>query len=88
MTRPNEHRNDGTEEERGEVGNQASSQKHPPHVSENAEDEPIQKEMISPRPAPVLPANASGSDKVGAEEQDQGIDDESMYDRRPEEESA
>jgi len=34
--------------------------------------------------APAAPANASGVDKVPVAEQDEEIDKESMYDRRPE----
>ena len=85
MSRPNEHRRDELGEDREEVGNRASSRKHPPHVLENAEDEPIQREMPSPQAAPVLPANASGTDRVSTDEQAQPIDEASMYDRRPEE---
>lgn len=84
MTHPNEHRED-IGEKRQEVGSQASSNRNPPHVSENAEDEPIQKEMPSPGAAPVMPANASGTDKVDSAEQAQPVDDESMYDGRPDE---
>lgn len=84
MTRPDEHRED-IGEKRREVGSQSSSKKHPPHVSQNAEDEPIQEEMPSPGAAPVMPANASGTDTVGTAEQAQPVDDESMYDGRPDE---
>jgi hypothetical protein len=84
-------RDEGREQlgkERQEVGNARSSARHPPHVTENEEDAPVQEEMPAKGDAPVLPANASGRDSVPVDEQDQPIDDESMYDRRPERGSA
>jgi hypothetical protein len=72
--------------ERQEVGGKNSSQRHPPHVTENAEDQPVQKEVApGGEPVPTLGANAHGTDKVSTEELKQPIDDESMYDRRPSE---
>ena len=68
---------------RKEVGTAASSQRHPPHVDENAGGAPVQKSTENPAPIPTLPANASGSDKVSTKEHDRGIDQASMYDRRP-----
>lgn len=38
-----------------------------------------------PDDAAVLPANAAGETTSSSEEREQGIDSESMYDRRPEE---
>jgi hypothetical protein len=70
--------------DRQEVGDAASSAKHPPHVTPNDEDAPIQDEMMSPQEVPGLPANASGQDKFTPEEQDEPIREESMYDGRPE----
>jgi hypothetical protein len=70
--------------ERQEVGDARSSSKHPPHVPHNEEDAPIQDELPSPDAVPVLPANASGVDSVTTGEQDEPVDRESMYDRRPE----
>lgn len=84
MNRPDQHRDD-LGEERAELGTQASSQRHPPHVTENDEDAPVREDKPSAKDAPVLPANASGRDRVSAEEQSQPIDDESMYDNRPSE---
>jgi hypothetical protein len=71
-----------TAPERKEVGTAASSRLHPPHVDENAAGGPVQKEHGNPADIPTLPANASGADKITTKEHDQGIDDESMYDRR------
>lgn len=62
---------------RREVGTAAEQQLHPPHLTENDEAAGVQ--------VPALPANASGSDQVTSAEQDRGIDRESMYDRRPDE---
>lgn len=58
---------------REEQGDAASSQKHPPH--ETAQDDD----------APVLPANAQGTDTVPTEEIEQPIREESMYDQRRDE---
>lgn len=68
---------------RKEVGDAASSQKHPPHVSESAEDAPVQQSNAAPNQTPVLGANASGKDKVSTKELDQPIREGSMYDQRP-----
>lgn len=62
---------------RREVGTADQQQLHPPHLTENDER--------MGATAPALPANASGADKVTTAEHDRGIDRESMYDRRPEE---
>ena len=67
---------------RKEVGTAASSRLHPPHVDENADDAPVQAGHGNPAEIPTLPANASGHDRVTTREHDQGIDEESMYDRR------
>ena len=68
---------------RKEVGDAASSRLHPPHVDDNADEAPVQDEHENPAEIPTLPANASGSDKITTAEHDQGIDEESMYDKRP-----
>ena len=68
---------------RVEVGNAASSRRHPPHASENDQQGQVQQDTSSAAPVPTLPANASGKDKITTAEHDRGIDDESMYDRRP-----
>lgn len=62
-------------------GDAAGNQRHPPHVTENFEDAPIQDE----RPGGIepLPANASGTQEIDLEADPQEIDPESMYDRRP-----
>jgi hypothetical protein len=70
---------------RKEVGDETSSRRDPPHVDENAEDAPLQEEHPSPKKVPTTPSTAHGEDKTSTEEQKQPIDDESMYDRRPEE---
>ncbi len=63
------HPDSGPVGNREEKGDAESSNKHPPHVENTG--------------GPKLPANAHGVDKLTTEEQDQGIDDESMYDKRP-----
>ncbi|CAN5225642.1 hypothetical protein BH23GEM4_BH23GEM4_01100 [soil metagenome] len=68
---------------RREAGDAAGSHRDPPHVTENDEDAPAQP--ADAPDAPLSGANASGVDKVSTEKLDQGIDDESMYDRRPSE---
>jgi hypothetical protein len=67
---------------RREVGSAADSRRHPPHVTENVEGEPVQRSMPSPGPAAPLPANAHGQDKSEQAEQPP-IREESMYDDRP-----
>jgi hypothetical protein len=63
------------------VGDAESSRRHTPSVEPGLENAPIQHEREDD--APVLPANASGHDKVSADEEMRPIDAESMYDRRP-----
>lgn len=70
---------------RKEVGTAASSRRDVPHVDENAESASVQKDAGNPTKVPTLPANAGGDDKITTAEHDRGIDDASMYDRRPEE---
>lgn len=70
--------------ERREVGDADGSSKHPPHVARHELGAPIQEESESPTAVPVLPANAGGRDSATADEQDEPVDPESMYDRRPE----
>jgi hypothetical protein len=87
MSRPGNGGDRGQEspgEERQEVGGQQSSRRDPPHPTVNdAQAGQIQRESPSPRTVPAMPANASGTDRVSTEDQDQGIDPASMYDRRP-----
>jgi hypothetical protein len=70
---------------REKVGDARSSHKHPPHVSESAEEAELQEQNSSPDDVPVIPPLAQGQDKRPVDEIEQGIDDESMYDRRPSE---
>ncbi len=70
---------------RQEVGDAASSRKHPPHVDENMEDAPVQEDLPSPQDVPTLPATAHGDDKISTEEQPQRVNPESAYENRPEE---
>jgi len=70
---------------RKDVGDEASSRRDPPHVDENMEDAALQEDHPSPKKVPATPATAHGEDKTSTEHQKQPIDDESMYDRRPEE---
>lgn len=69
--------------DRTEVGDGRSSSRRPPHVQDHEKDIDVQGTPPG-EPAPVLPANAAGRDRVTVDEQDELIDDESMYDRRPE----
>lgn len=70
---------------RKDVGDATSSHKHPPHISENAEDAPIQQDNAATK-APVIPPTAHGRDTVSTEElEDQQIREESMYGGRPSE---
>lgn len=78
-------RDDGASLDRKDVGDARSSSEHPPHVARHEKDAPIQDGLPSPEPVPTTPANASGSDEATTEEQAEPIDEESMYDRRPEE---
>jgi hypothetical protein len=68
---------------RREVGDEASSQKHEPHVTHNDEDAPVQDSAPAPDDVAALPANAHGKDVVQAHEEVGEVDEESMYDRRP-----
>ena len=60
--------------DRHEVGSAASSRRDPPHATENDER--------AGADAPVLPANASGRDRISSEEANIPIDEESAYDGR------
>ena len=71
---------------RQEHGSAEGSRRHPPHTEANSAGAPVQESTQAPNDVPVLPANAHGSDENAADEtQRQGIDRESMYERRPEE---
>lgn len=67
--------------ERHEVGDARSSRRDPPHLSES--DESARTKSGATGDAPVLPANAGGTDAVSSEEQDFEVDEQSAYDRRP-----
>ncbi len=68
---------------RKQEGNAASSQRHPPHVTPNAENAPLQERHPSPTDVAVKGANAQGVGTVSTDEQALPIDEESMYARRP-----
>jgi hypothetical protein len=68
---------------RKEIGGAASSQVHPPHVTENDKGAQVQGSTEAPNEVPALPANAHGQDLVEADKQVREIDDESMYGSRP-----
>jgi len=70
---------------RKEMGDQASSQRHPPHVAQYERGKPVQHDTEAPDAVPVLPANASGHDKHTAEHHGAPIDPASMYEGRPSE---
>ena len=66
---------------RKEVGDAASSQLHPPHLSENDRGAPVQGKAEG-ADIPTMPANAHGQDKSEMTRQP-ATDAASMYDRRP-----
>ena len=66
---------------RKEVGDAASSQLHPPHVTVNDHGAPLQ-DRAEAAEIPALPANAGGQDQSEMTRQS-GIDPESMYEHRP-----
>ena len=68
---------------RTEVGNSATSQKHPPHIDQNAKGAPLQEEHPRANPVPTSGPLAQGTDKVPANEQMRPINPESMYEGRP-----
>lgn len=71
------------QKDREEVGGNAGNQRHPPHVTENAEGAPVQREHPAPGEIEPLPANASGRERVDPEEDGaQRIDPESAYEGR------
>lgn len=69
-------------EGRQEQGGEQQTSRERPHATEN-DREAGQIRNEADQTVPAMPANASGSDRVSTEDQDQGIDPESMYDRRP-----
>ncbi|HEX8394144.1 MAG TPA: hypothetical protein VF665_17505 [Longimicrobium sp.] len=68
---------------RKEIGTAASSQAHPPHVTENDKGAQVQNSSPSPTDVPVLGANAHGQDLVATDEAPAEIREESMYGGRP-----
>lgn len=64
---------------REEKGGAASSRRHAPHPTGQEGGAPADGD------APVLPANAQGTDTVPTDEAAQPIQEGSMYDQRPEE---
>lgn len=71
---------------RFEVGNSESSQKRPPHLSASDQAAQVGPDDESASKRPVVAAIAGGTDKVSADQQNQEpINPESMYARRPEE---
>lgn len=67
--------------ERMEVEDPAE-ERRTPHVTLNEKRAPRDHRPTA-RGGPVLPANASGTDTVPVDLQNEEIDEESMYDRRP-----
>lgn len=68
---------------RKEVGDAASSQVHPPHVTENDRGAQVQQSTSAPNDVAALGANAHGHDRVPAHREVPAVDDESAYERRP-----
>lgn len=68
---------------RKEVGDSESSRRHPPHVDEAGSEGRVQDKQAGK--APTMPATGHGEDAQVDAEKKQSVDDESMYDRRPEE---
>jgi hypothetical protein len=69
---------------RQDVPGESGTDRDPPHSTPQDASGQVHDELPSPRDVPVQPSNASGVDKVTVDEQDEEIDEESMYDRRPE----
>jgi hypothetical protein len=80
----NDERNRSLAEGRRDPEGSGDGERQKPHVTENEEGKPVQGDEDGD--APVLPANASGSDQVSTDDQPRTVDDESAYDRRPEQE--
>ncbi|HEX2077775.1 MAG TPA: hypothetical protein VHG08_08705 [Longimicrobium sp.] len=68
---------------RKEIGDAASSQVHPPHVTENDRGAQVQDSTQAPNEVPAMPANAHGRDRVASDQDVPQIDEESMYGNRP-----
>jgi hypothetical protein len=68
---------------RKEIGDAASSQVHPPHVTENDRGAQVQGSTQAPNTVPAMPANAHGRDVVDSSNEVRQVDDESAYERRP-----
>jgi len=66
---------------RKEVGDAASSQLHPPHLSDNDRGAPVQGKAEG-ADIPTMPANAHGQDKSEMTRQP-ATDGTSMYEHRP-----
>lgn len=77
-----EHGRKGAAEGRHEVGDAQSSRQHPPHITPNDRNAPLQGGHESPDTVSVLPANAAGKDQQSGDGAGYGIDEESMYDGR------
>lgn len=60
-------------------------QRHPPHVTENDENAPVQEDQSGASDIAALPANASGRDEVSSEQFAEDVNRESAYTGRPEE---
>jgi hypothetical protein len=54
-----------------------------PHVTENDQGSPLQRESPAPNEIAATPPNASGHDRVSDEDSGEPLDRESAYDRRP-----
>lgn len=86
MSAPDTAASDRPSEDAGPGRREPESQSTPrdrPHATKNdLEGGEIQPEGSGGRPIPAMPANASGTDRVTTDDQDEGIDPTSMYDRR------
>ena len=68
---------------RKEIGGAESSQRHPPHVTENDRGAQFQEETEAPNDVAGPASIAHGRDRVASDKDVPAIDDESMYGNRP-----
>ncbi len=69
--------------DRQDIDSNAAARNDTPHLTPQDDDGEIPDDIPGDGDVAALPSNASGIDKVTVDDQNQEIDDESMYDRRP-----
>jgi len=73
---------------RDRVGGAEGNRVHPPHVTANDRNAPLQAGTESPRDVAALPANAHGREEQGSSEESPPIRHTSAYENRPEEDKS